>query len=187
MSSIYQLSGDQKRVIQFFSKKNSEYRDFCTNSKHAFLFNGRIYKTVDHFIESEQFRDEKIKALVRESDTSAEAIMLGKLKIFDRRSDWKQLRQHSMRHALLAKFTQHPELATKLVNTGNSVLLSGSKDLFWGRGSLNNGKNMLGRILMDVRVVLRKEGYGDGTKEKVPYYGDDYNVPKECHRGRTTR
>lgn len=186
MSSIYQLNSTKKQTI-LFSPKSEEFKDLCTCSDHSFLFNGHIYKTLDHFIESEQFRDEKIKSLVRESSTSAEAIMLGKLRIFDRRSDWKQIRQHSMRHALLAKFTQHPELATRLVNTGNSILLFDSRDLFWGRGSSNNGKNMLGRILIDVRVALRKEGYGDGTKEKVPYYGDAYNVPKECNRRRKAR
>lgn len=185
MNPIYQLNKAPEQTI-LFSRKDEDYKNFCTNSEHPFLFNGHIYKTIDHFIQSEQFRDEKIKALVRESKTSDEAIMLGKVKIFDRRSDWKLIRCHAMRHALLAKFSQHPELAIKLVNTGNIILLSNSRDLFWGRGSLNNGKNMLGRMLIDVRVILRKEGYGDGTKEKVPYYGDAYNVPKKCDSDRKT-
>ena len=57
-----------------------------------------------------------------------------------------------------AKFTQNPELAEKLLATGEQELVEGNNwnDTFWGmcRGK---GKNMLGNILMKIREELASE------------------------------
>lgn len=73
---------------------------------------------------------------------------------FDRR--WNERRIDVMRAVLLAKFTQVPECRACLVQTGRRLLVEASPyDSFWGEGKAGNGKNMLGRLLMEVRDELK--------------------------------
>ena len=60
-----------------------------------------------------------------------------------------------MKEIIRRKFSQHPDLADKLVATGQKELQEGNNwgDTFWG---ISNGKgqNNLGIILMEVREEL---------------------------------
>jgi ribA/ribD-fused uncharacterized protein len=63
-----------------------------------------------------------------------------------------------MREALYAKFTQHPDLKEKLLMTGNvEIIEHTSKDNYWGDGGDGSGKNMLSKLLMETRELIRKE------------------------------
>ena len=68
------------------------------------------------------------------------------------RPDWEEVKVGIMEEIVRCKFTQHPELRKKLLDTGDRLLLEGGKDNFWG-----NSKNALGKILMKVRSELRLE------------------------------
>ena len=60
-----------------------------------------------------------------------------------------------MREALDAKFRQHPGLATLLIATGEAALVEHTEnDDYWADGGDGSGKNMLGRLLVDVRAAL---------------------------------
>ena len=62
-----------------------------------------------------------------------------------------------MYNTLVAKFTQNPDLAKKLLATGDALLIEGNtwNDRYWGvcRGK---GENRLGILLMLVREDLQK-------------------------------
>ncbi len=59
-----------------------------------------------------------------------------------------------MRAAVRAKFEQHEDLRALLLSTGNAKLVEHTaNDDYWGDGG-GYGKNMLGRILMEVRSEL---------------------------------
>jgi hypothetical protein len=61
-----------------------------------------------------------------------------------------------MRDAVLAKFTQHPEIGKILLETGDAILIEHTvNDSYWADGGDGSGKNMLGIILMEVRNKLR--------------------------------
>jgi predicted NAD-dependent protein-ADP-ribosyltransferase YbiA (DUF1768 family) len=61
-----------------------------------------------------------------------------------------------MRNVLLNKFDHNPDLADKLLETGDAILIEDSKtDSYWGIGKKGNGRNMLGKCLMDIRTMLR--------------------------------
>lgn len=61
-----------------------------------------------------------------------------------------------MREALDAKFRQHADLTALLLSTGDAVLVEHTEnDDYWGDGGDGSGKNMLGRLLMDLRAKLR--------------------------------
>ncbi len=63
-----------------------------------------------------------------------------------------------MREALKAKFTQNEDLKNILLETGDAILVEHTEnDNYWGDGGDGNGKNMLGKLLMELREELRSE------------------------------
>jgi ribA/ribD-fused uncharacterized protein len=61
-----------------------------------------------------------------------------------------------MREAVRAKFTQHEDLRKILLGTQDALLVEHTpRDSYWGDGGDGSGKNMLGRILMEIRAELR--------------------------------
>ena len=71
------------------------------------------------------------------------------------RLDWEDVKIDVMREVLKVKFS-NPELAEKLVATGNTQITEGNSwnDTFWGvcRGK---GQNHLGKLLMELRDNLK--------------------------------
>ena len=90
------------------------------------------------------------------------AVHAGKSKRMGRklqiRSDWEEVKIQMMREILQCKFSQNPELKSKLLATGNAQLIEGNSwnDTFWGvcKGV---GKNHLGKLLMEIRNSLKEE------------------------------
>ena len=74
------------------------------------------------------------------------------------REDWEEVKVGIMKEVVKAKFDQHPELKQRLIGTGNTQLTECNKwhDYFWGVCN-GKGKNMLGRILMDLRKAYKEE------------------------------
>lgn len=71
------------------------------------------------------------------------------------RSDWENVRYGIMFDIVMNKFKQNPDLLEKLIKTGTSQSVEGNTwgDTTWGVYR-SIGKNYLGRILMQVRVLL---------------------------------
>ena len=63
-----------------------------------------------------------------------------------------------MRKAVLAKFKQNEEIKKILLSTGDEIIVENTtNDHYWGCGKDGSGKNMLGKILVEVREKLSKE------------------------------
>ena len=73
------------------------------------------------------------------------------------RPDWENIKLMCMYQVIYRKFTQNPDLARKLLLTGDSILIEGNDwgDVFWGQVD-GVGENHLGKILMRVRQELNK-------------------------------
>ncbi len=74
------------------------------------------------------------------------------------RPDWESVKVGLMTEIIRAKFTQHSELAAKLVATGEKIIIEGNTwgDIFWGIDTrTGQGENHLGKILMRIRDELR--------------------------------
>lgn len=73
------------------------------------------------------------------------------------RPDWELVKYDVMYEVCMAKFTQNPDLLSKLLATGDAELIEGNTwgDRVWGvdihRGI---GENHLGKILMRIRSEL---------------------------------
>ena len=58
--------------------------------------------------------------------------------------------------AVYEKFKQNSEILEILLNTGNEELIEATTDdYYWGCGKDGNGKNMLGKILMETREMFK--------------------------------
>ena len=78
------------------------------------------------------------------------------------RPDWEQVKLDIMFDLVLNKFADHLKLQAKLIATGKVELIEGNSwhDGFYGictcgRKSCMTGENHLGKILMEVREMLR--------------------------------
>lgn len=74
------------------------------------------------------------------------------------REDWDQIKVDVMTEVVRLKFQQNPELRTKLLSTGDALLVEGNwwKDTFWGVCN-GIGNNHLGQILMKVRSEINEK------------------------------
>lgn len=74
------------------------------------------------------------------------------------RPDWDDVKVGVMKRILHAKAGQHEYVRRKLLATGDRELVENSwRDAFWGWGPNRDGKNMLGKLWMEVRAELRAE------------------------------
>ena len=85
------------------------------------------------------------------------------------RSDWDQVKLGLMARIVRAKFSQHPRLARKLLETGGRPLIEGNywHDVYWGMDmKTGEGENHLGRILMALRSECRQNGLPDESEKR---------------------
>lgn len=101
------------------------------------------------------------------------------------RKDWEQIKIQVMRGVVEAKFTQNPELAWKLLDTGDTYLEEGNTwgDRIWGTVD-GQGANNLGKILMVVRENLRQQETPDCrlSKRSVSDKRSKSNRDTNCER-----
>ena len=73
--------------------------------------------------------------------------------------NWDNVKFQIMLDVVRNKFSQNPNLAKKLLATGNVVLIEGNTwgDTIWGVCD-GEGQNLLGKILMQVREELKSNG-----------------------------
>ena len=74
------------------------------------------------------------------------------------RRDWEQVKDDVMREAVRQKFLTHHDIQQILLSTGDEELIEATtNDYYWGCGTNRTGKNMLGKILMEVRAEIRAD------------------------------
>ena len=81
---------------------------------------------------------------------------MGRSRAHPIRPDWERVKDAVMRRAVRFRFETNFELRHQLLATGDEELSEDSpRGSDWGRGRDGTGRNMLGRILMEVREGLR--------------------------------
>ena len=117
------------------------------------------YRSVEHYFQAQKTLDPLERADVRSAPTPVEAKARGKQVTL--RADWEQVKFDVMRVGVREKFVQNPVLKQRLLDTGDEELQEGNhwRDAVWGIDeATGQGQNWLGRILMETREQLRKEG-----------------------------
>jgi len=144
-------------TISFYSTRG-DYGAFSNFSRHGFELDGQYWKTSEHYFQAQKFVGTEYADQVREARTPKESATLGRRRDFPLRKDWEQVKDDVMRKAVLKKFQTHDEIRKLLLETGDQDIVENAPgDYYWGCGKDGSGKNMLGKILMEVRQQLRDE------------------------------
>lgn len=141
-------------MIHFYKTKE-EYGCFSNFARFDVFVDGKRWPTSEHYFQAMKHEGTPVEEAIRKSETPREAASLGR-NCEMARKDWDMVRLVYMYRVVRAKFEQHPELATKLLGTGEQQIAEhASVDSFWADGGDGTGQNWLGKILMMVREDLR--------------------------------
>lgn len=130
--------------------------NFLSNFYEALVeYNGIKYQSSEAAFQAQK----TLNLMMRQRFTTmnpAEAKKMGKM--VGLRDDWDDVKVQIMREIVHEKFYQNPDLAKKLVETGDIYLEEGNTwgDRIWGT-VYGNGMNLLGQILMEVRTELQQD------------------------------
>ena len=157
--------------ILFFRRDRPEFGFLSHFHPAPIEMDGEVWATVEHWYQAQRSDDPRFVAAIRAAATPGEAKRLAAMPPphKDRgswflahgqqpRADWQDVKADLMRRADTAKFRQNPDLAAQLLATGDADLVEDAEnDAYWGIGRDGMGHNWAGRILMEVRDVLRRE------------------------------
>lgn len=140
-----------------------EFTNFWVCNPPIFI-DGQSWLTAEHYFQAQKFApgSAAYNAVCR-AKSAREVFDLANGRTGAYRSqirpDWKSVSIDVMRKAVYEKFSQNANLKSLLLATGTATLVenAGKNDPFWGAGADMNGQNWLGKILMEVRDVLRAE------------------------------
>jgi ribA/ribD-fused uncharacterized protein len=100
----------------------------------------------------------RIQHHIRYAASAHEAFKIAECNKAHRLLDWDDRKVEVMRDILSAKVVQHEYVRRKLLATGDRELIEDSwRDDFWGWGSARGGRNMLGKLWMEIRSDLRSD------------------------------
>ncbi len=143
--------------IKFYNT-NDAFGEFSNFAAFPILIGKKTWPTSEHYFQAQKFRDKAHAEKIRKASSPMMAARLGRDRKAQLRNDWEEVKIGIMRQALLAKFTQHPELEALLLSTGNRrIIESTANDDYWGDGGDGSGKNMLGRLLMEIRSEMSEK------------------------------
>ena len=143
--------------IKFYSTAD-EYGEFSNFAAYPVKLKKKTWPTTEHYFQAMKFKDKSDQEQIRKANSPMLAARMGRDRKRKLRRDWESFKIDVMREAVMAKFTQHGELRTLLLETNDAKIIEHTaNDNYWGDGGDGKGKNMLGQILMEVRSKLRKE------------------------------
>lgn len=146
----------QQTQISFYSTK-AQYGGFSNFAKAPFEVDGKVWRTTEHYFQAQKFPDSPdYQERIRTTPSPMVAARLGRSRSVPIRKDWESVKDDIMRTAVRLKFSQNEDMKQLLLSTGDAVLVEHTKnDRYWGDGGDGRGRNMLGKILMEIREELR--------------------------------
>lgn len=152
-------------VINFYAVSD-EYGCFSNFAPYPIKLDGKRWPTSEHFFQAQKFEDPHHQESIRQEKSPMIAARMGRDRKKKLRRDWESVKVSVMRDAVRAKFTQHDDIRATLLSTRDARIVEHTEnDAYWGDGGDGSGKNMLGRILMEVRDELRACAKAEPTAE----------------------
>jgi ribA/ribD-fused uncharacterized protein len=163
----------EEEIVYFFTGNPALNENrFLSNMYEAKIqVDGITFPTVEHYFQwskAKKFGDADIQNKILKTESPKSAKAYGKkVKPFDGEI-WGEMAVSVMKTAVKAKFMQHPDLLDKLRKTGTKLLAEADpRGKFWGIGTSADtskakdssrwpGKNMMGKILMELRDELKE-------------------------------
>jgi len=142
----------------YFYTAHGKYGCFSNFSAHGFELDGKYWPTSEHYYQAQKFLGTEIEEKIRQAKTAEEAYKLKDANKKLARPEFNEIKLQIMRKVVLHKFKTNPQIQRILLDTENEEIVKNfPTDYFWGCGKDGTGKNMLGKILMEVREQLRKK------------------------------
>lgn len=148
--------------ISFYRASEKPYGAFSNLYRRSIIFEGTEFATSEHAYQAGKARKPEVREWLMAAPTpSLLAMAAHGLYVWDVSPDWSKIKFDRMKGVLVAKFTQHADLHELLLSTGNARLVESATvdnavNRLWGEVN-GIGKNMLGKLLMEVRDELRDQ------------------------------
>lgn len=140
------------------SSFSGPYRFLSNFYPVAVQYGGLTFNSVEHAFQAAKTEFPSERKAIQAARTPGEAKRLGRKATLKPR--WESVKVETMRLLIDRKFDPgtHPELAARLLATGDDELVEGNTwgDTFWGQCPLGTGHNTLGKLLMEKRAALRR-------------------------------
>lgn len=161
----------KKVVVIEFTKVDLPYGWLGNMFSAPINYDGKVWKTSEALFQALRFNDPVIREMIRNEKSPMGAKMKAKgnkVKMVIHPMSEKDV--ENMKMVVRLKFDQHPVLKSKLMVSGDHILVenignrNGERHLFWGMKKVNSewvGNNMMGKILMELREEYKKEKYDD--------------------------
>ena len=147
-----------KSAVRFYNSTDP-YCEFTNFYEFApFKLDGKKWKSSEHYFQAQKFIGTPYEETIRNTNSPRSAFELARKYsgMGWQRKDWEDVKLFIMYKALLAKFTTCKHLRLLLHSTGERELVEHTfNDSYWGDGGTDKGSNYLGKLLEDVRRVLR--------------------------------
>jgi ribA/ribD-fused uncharacterized protein len=143
--------------IQFY-RVSDRYGEFSNFASFPIEIGGVAWPTTEHYFQGQKFAGTQHEEEIRREPSPMVAARMGRDRNRPLRSDWELVKNDIMRDALWAKFTQHAALRGLLLSTGDAEIVEHTtNDAYWGDAGDGTGKNMLGKMLMELRASLNAD------------------------------
>jgi ribA/ribD-fused uncharacterized protein len=159
--------------IKFYRANEKPYGAFSNLYRREIVFEGETYPTSEHAYQAGKPRKEAVRAwLLAAPSPSLLAMAAHGLYVWDIQPDWSKTKFDRMKRVLQAKFSQHEDLAKLLLSTGEARLVEAATvdnlvNRTWGEVD-GVGKNMLGKLLMEVREELAAQAAAATGSRRKP-------------------
>jgi len=148
---------DDENVKGFFG----DYRYLSNFHLAEVWYEGILYPSTEHAYQAAKSIDINIRnEFLSETCNGAK----NKGRKIEVRENWDTIKYDVMFTVIYDKFYRHPELRQQLLLTGNKYLEETNhwKDVYWGVCD-GVGKNILGKILMSVRDIIKNNPLYSGV------------------------
>ena len=144
-------------TIYFYAAGEEPYGCLSNFSQHGFEVDGKYWLTSEHYFQAQKFAGTQHEEDVRVAKSPGQAKQRGRDRKRPLRADWEEVKDDVMWLAVRRKFETHADIREVLLSSGDEEIIENApSDYYWGCGKDGSGKNMLGKILMEVREELRK-------------------------------
>lgn len=162
--------------IRFYRANEKPYGVFSNLFRRPITFEETEFPTAEHAYQAGKARKEAVREWILSAPTpSLVAMAAHGLYTWDIVPNWSKMKFDRMREVLRAKYTQHEDLRTLLLSTGEARLVESCRtdnpvNRTWGEVN-GKGLNMLGVLLMEIRTELRQTDKASSRKKKAPTRG----------------
>jgi ribA/ribD-fused uncharacterized protein len=149
---------EEENVNDIFFSRHDESELLGSASTHPFTLEDQQWSTAEHYYQAMLFDNPKIQAKILSLPSAKSVEKFTKWRLLQKKKGWKKLRQVLMTRAIYTKCKTYPEVAERLLATGDKKLVENSAyDYFWGCGRDRRADNTYGKVLMNVRKKLKEE------------------------------